>query len=282
MSTPLFSIVVPTLNQAAFIEQTLASIAGQNWPRLELIVIDGGSTDGTHAIVERYRHVVTHFVSEPDRGQADAINKGFALARGDIFAWLNSDDYYLPLAFQRAAAALGGGTEPQLVHGAVLLLFEAEMRAKLAAPAPVSREALQVRSMIHQPGAFWTRALWEAAGPLNTDYHFILDWDWWTRAIEKGAFRPLADCLAVYRFHSGHKSSSGSRRRREEILGHVERHAGAEWQAAFRDVDARLEGLIASWERYGRRWHHLHTLRHLDLYARHGARMTTAFWELHV
>ena len=82
----LISIVVPTLNQGAFIEQTLASIAGQQWPQLELIVIDGGSQDGTHAIVEKYRHVITHFLSEPDRGQVDAINKGMRLATGSILA----------------------------------------------------------------------------------------------------------------------------------------------------------------------------------------------------
>lgn len=83
MNPPLISIVVPTLNQARFIEQTLASIAGLGWPRLELLVINGGSTDGTREIVERYAHVVTHFISEPDRGQGDAINKGMRLARGD-------------------------------------------------------------------------------------------------------------------------------------------------------------------------------------------------------
>jgi len=112
---PLISIVVPTLNQARFIEQTLASITGQNWPRTELIVIDGGSTDGTREIVQRFP--VAHFVSEPDRGQADAINKGMRLAKGDILAWLNSDDYYLPLAFSRVVAALGDLSKPRLVYG---------------------------------------------------------------------------------------------------------------------------------------------------------------------
>src|SRR5215207_3330029 len=133
-STPLVSIIVPTLNQARFIEQTLASITGQNWPRLELIVIDGGSTDGTREIVERYP--VTHFISEKDRGQADAINKGMRLAKGDILAWLNSDDYYLPLAFMRVARVLEDTTKPQLVYGGCLLLYEQENTAKLVRPQP--------------------------------------------------------------------------------------------------------------------------------------------------
>jgi glycosyltransferase involved in cell wall biosynthesis len=283
MNPPLISIVVPTLNQAQFIEQTLASIAGQNWPRTEILVIDGGSTDGTHEIVERYAHVVTQFLSEPDRGQADAINKGFRLARGDILAWLNSDDYYLPLALQRVASALDGIIQPRLVYGSVLLLFENEDRGRIARAHAFPREELNVSSCIYQPGAFWTRSLWEKTGELNPDYHFVLDWDWWLRASAHGQFVPLDECLAVYRFHDAHKTGSGSLRRRQEILGHVERHASGEWVAAFREVDARLDSLVATWERFGKRgWHHLHTLCHLRLYRRHGAKMNAAFWQLHV
>src|SRR5262245_28017891 len=96
MTKPLVSIVVPTLNQAAYIGQTLASMVGQCWPRMEIIVVDGGSTDGTADVVREFGSAVTHFISEPDRGQGDAINKGFRLATGQILAWLNSDDYYLP------------------------------------------------------------------------------------------------------------------------------------------------------------------------------------------
>jgi glycosyltransferase involved in cell wall biosynthesis len=281
--SPLISIVVPTLNQAAFIEQTLASIAGQNWPRTEILVIDGGSTDGTREIVERYAHVVTHFISEPDRGQADAINKGFRLARGDILAWLNSDDYYLPLAFQRAAAALGDISQSRLVHGGVLLLFENENRGRLARARAFPREELNVSSCIYQSGAFWTRPLWEKTGELNPDYHFVLDWDWWRRASAHGEFVPINECLAVYRFHDAHKTGSGAARRTQEILALVERHATPEWIAAFRDVAARLESLAATWERFGAKGHYrLHKLRHLDLYARHGDKVDAAFWQLHV
>src|SRR6266853_4626931 len=133
---PLISIVVPTRNQAAFIEQTLASIVGQNWPRLELIVVDGGSTDGTQEIVRRYP--VQHFISEPDRGQAEAINKGFRLAKGDVLAWLNSDDYYLPLTLARAVAALGDTTAPPLIYGNCLLWYEQADRAQVARVRPFS------------------------------------------------------------------------------------------------------------------------------------------------
>ena len=281
--TPLISVVVPTLNQGDFIEQTLASIAGQGWPQLEVIVIDGGSTDATREIVEKYRHAVTHFVSEPDRGQANAINKGMRLARGSILAWLNSDDYYLPLALARAAHALGDPTRARLVYGDCLLLFETDGTAKIARAKAFTREALTTSSLIHQPSAFWTRALWEKAGELEENYRFVLDWDWWLRAAAHCAFEPLNQCLAVYRFHSGHKTGSGNPQRVEEIIALVEKHAAPRDAAVFRAVAARLQAMSATWERFavhgGYRWH---KLRHLDLYLRYGDMVDTAFWQLHV
>jgi glycosyltransferase involved in cell wall biosynthesis len=281
MSTPLVSVVVPTLNQAQFIEQTLASILGQTGPRTEVIVIDGGSTDATKDIVQRYP--VAHFISEPDRGQADAINKGMRLAKGDILAWLNSDDYYLPLALARAAQALGDLAEPRLAYGSCLLLFEGEGRGKVARATAFPDEALHTSSCIYQPAAFWTRALWEKTGELNVDYHFVLDWDWWLRARQHTPFQPVDECLAVYRFHAAHKTGGGHRRRTEEILALVERTASAEWSAAFHDVAGRLDALAETWRRHGAKGsYRLHKLRHLDLYLRHGDKVDAAFWQLHV
>jgi glycosyltransferase involved in cell wall biosynthesis len=280
---PLVSIVVPTLNQGAFIEQTLASIAGQRWPRLEVIVIDGGSTDETAAIVERYRDVVTHFVSEPDRGQADAINKGFRVAKGDILAWLNSDDMYLPCTLQKVVPHLPEPTKPGLVHGGVLLFWEGQPRAAAWKPIPDTREKIKVCAAVYQPTAFWTRALWEETGELNVEYHFALDWDWFARALEHCDFAVLQDLLSIYRFHPAHKSSSGSSRRTKETLEMVERLASPEWVAAFHDVAAQLETLPASlaWLRRN----HLYWLRkfvHRDLYRRHGAKVKMALSQLHV
>ncbi len=280
--SPLVSIIVPTLNQARFIEQTLASITGQNWPRTELIVIDGGSTDGTREVVERYP--VAHFISEADRGQADAINKGMRLANGEILAWLNSDDYYLPLAFSRAVAALGDVSQPRLVYGGCLLLHENENAAKLARPHPFDATELTYHDLIHQPATFWTRSLWEKAGELNIDYHYVLDWDFWLRASAHGELRPLDECLAVYRFHDAHKTGGNDSRRTNEMVAFVDRHAPAEARAAFHAVRERLPQMAASWNRWGRngryRWH---KLRHLDLYTRHSERLINlALWQLHV
>jgi glycosyltransferase involved in cell wall biosynthesis len=281
MSEPLISIVVPTLNQARFIEQTLASIVGQCWPRTEIIVIDGGSTDGTHEIVRRYP--VAHFISEKDSGQAEAINKGMKLAKGDVLAWLNSDDYYLPLTFRRAVAALGDTTQPKLVYGGCLLWYEQEKRAREMRPEPFRREDLAVSSVLFQPTAFWTRSLWEKTGPLDETKHFVLDWDWWLRASLLGEFKNIPDCQAVFRFHEQHKTGSGSPRRTEEILGIVEKEASPEWIAAFHAVAARLPSLAYTWERFAKNgYYRIHKLRHIDLFLRHGEKVNAAFWQLHV
>ena len=278
---PLISVVIPTLNQAAFIEQTLASIFGQNWPRLEVIVVDGGSTDGTREIVERFP--VTHFISEKDRGQADAINKGMRLAKGGILAWLNSDDYYLPLTLQRIAAMLGDDPAPRLVYGGSIYVAPHENHARLF-PAPrFDRERLLVECCLTQPSVFWTRALWEKTGETNVDLHFVMDWEYWLRASEHCAFEPLDTPLSVYLFHPAHKSGGRNPARVREVLGIIERFAPPEWRAAYHDVSANLSSLVESWEavkrggRYG--WH---KLRHLGLYRRHGAKVDAAFWQLHV
>ncbi len=281
---PLVSIVVPTLNQGEFIEQTLASIIGQGWPRLELIVVDGGSTDTTHSVIERYRSTITHFVSEPDRGQADAINKGFRLAKGDVLAWLNSDDYYLPCALQTAVRTLGENAAlPRLAFGGCLAVWEGTPRAQAWRAAPFQRETLRTTACIWQPSSFWTRALWEKTGELNADYHFVLDWDWFLRASAHCDVTPIDALLSVYRFHAGHKSSGGHTRRTEEVLGIVEQYAGPEWGAAFRDVAAQLDTLSASLDRLRRfGLYGLRTFVHRDLYRRHGAKVKVALSQLRV
>jgi len=281
---PLVSIVVPTLNQGRYIEQTLASIVGQGWPRLELIVIDGGSKDETDAVVEKYRSAVTHFVSEPDRGQADAINKGFRLAKGDILAWLNSDDYYLPCAIQKAVAALGDDvTKPRLAYGGCLAFWEGSSRAQAWLPEPFNRETLKVKACLNQPSTMWTRALWEQTGELNTAYHFVLDWDWFLRASAHTEFRPVQELLSAYRFHASHKSSSGNSRRTEEVVALVKQAAGDEWGAAFADVAAQLDTLPASLDRLRRLGlYRFRTLFHHALYHRHGGKVKVALSQLRV
>lgn len=283
MESPLISIVVPSFNQGRYIEQTLASIAGQNWPRVETIVIDGGSTDETAEVVARFRPGVTHFISEPDRGQADAINKGFRLARGEVLAWLNSDDFYLPCTFDRAVRALGDVTQPRLATGGVFWMFEGKNEARAYLPWPFDPVALRARDRMFQPATFWTRALWEKTGELNPEHHFVLDWDFFLRAAEHCEFTPIPDFLAVYRFHAQHKSSSGDQRRTQEIIELVERYAGPEWGAAYRDVAGEFDRLTGTLSRL--RKLHLYPLRRVlfrGLYRKHGAKVKVALAQLTV
>ena len=281
--TPRISIIVPTLNQSRFIGQTLASIIGQCWARTEIIVIDGGSADGTADVVKRFGSAVTYFVSEPDRGQADAINKGFRLAKGDLLAWLNSDDYYLPAVIEKVAPLLGDGREPRLAYGGTIALNEEKNDAKLWPAPPFSREDLRTRALIYQPSAFWTRALWEKTGELNVDQHFTLDWDWFLRASAHCDFQSVGEPLSVYRFHEGHKTGSGNPKRAAEICAFVEKHAGAEWGAAFRDVAAELPSFgpgLARLKKLGLfRWR---TLFYRRLYKKHGAKVKVALSQLSV
>lgn len=279
--SPKISIVVPTRNQGQFIEQTLASIVGQQWPNLELIVIDGGSTDRTHQVVERYRAHIAHFISEPDSGQAEAINKGFGLATGDILAWLNSDDYYLPLALARAAAALPDPLKPHLAYGGCLALWEDGSRALPWPAPPWNLDHLRTRALLYQPSTFWTRALWEAAGEVDPQWHYVLDWEWFLRAAAAGTFTAIPELLSVYRFHPAHKSSSGNTRRAEEIVAIIEQHAGPEWSAAYRDVAAHMDTLPTSldWLKRHGLWR-LRKLVHRALYAKHGGKVKVALSQL--
>ena len=283
MNSPRVSIVVPSFNQGAFIEQTLASILGQAWPNLELIVIDGGSTDGTLAVLERYRASIRHLVSEPDRGQAHAINKGFRLATGDILAWLNSDDMYLPRTIAKAAARLGDPSLPALTTGGVLWMFEQRPEARAFLPWPFDREAMKTRDRMFQAATFWTRPLWEKSGELDESRHFVLDWEWFLRASQHCTFSAIDDFLAIYRFHGAHKSSSGDDRRTQEIIALVEEHGGPAWGAAYRDVAANLPRLqrgLALLRRCG--LYRFRTLVFRDLYRRHGGRVKTALAQLSV
>ncbi len=281
MSKPLISIVVPTLNQASYIEQTLASIFGQGWPRLEVIVVDGGSTDGTQEIVQRYP--VAHFISEKDKGQGDAVNKGMRLAQGDILAWLNSDDYYFPLTLERVVAAIPDVRQPHLVYGSCIMIYEGEENARVIYAKPFPVEELDVCCWLYQPSTFWTRPVWEKTGELDLDYYFILDWDYWARAREHAKFTAIPDILSAYLFHGGHKTSNGDPRRVKEVLQHVEHYASPQWTAAYRDVAARLPSMSATWKEHGRKGRYrLHKLRHLDLYLRHGEKVDSAFFQLYV
>lgn len=206
----LVSIVTPSFNQAAFLEETIRSVLDQDYPNVEHIVVDGGSTDGTVAILERYSHL--RWLSEPDDGQAEALNKGFRLSRGEVLGWLNSDDLYLPGAVSTAVEALarsGAG----LAHGGWRRI--AVDGTVLDEHAPLHfdyAEQLRLRNLIAQPAAFFTRAAFQASGGLDTSYDFALDYDLWLRLARFASVVEIDRQLAAFRVHDASKTALEYRR----------------------------------------------------------------------
>ncbi len=233
-SLPRITVVTPSYNQAQFLEATMLSVLGQGYPDLEYIVMDGGSTDGSAEIIRRYESRLAHWVSERDGGQAAAVNSGFARATGDILCWLNSDDFFLPGALLKIGRQLAGCVhEARLVYGSCLFFEDAGRHAKVVRPQAHDRARLAFTDYVIQPSAFWTRAMWEASGPLDSKLTYAFDWDWMNRAAAVGVFERCADIFSAYRFHEAHKSGTGDGKRREEIRAVAKRYGTPEQVAIY-------------------------------------------------
>lgn len=216
MALPKISVVTPSLDQASFLEQTIISVLGQCYKNLEYIVVDGGSSDGSVEVLEKYADRLTSWVSEPDGGQAHAINKGFSKATGDILCWLNSDDFYFPAVFQHVVAEFARGAD--LVYGRCFSFGEGGGRCLVNDPPDPSRVRLDWGPDLVQPSVFWTRELWQRTGPLDESLHYAFDWDWFRRAWAGARVRKTRRILSGYRFHAAHKSQSGNAKRQQEML----------------------------------------------------------------
>lgn len=268
---PMISVVIPSFNQGRFIGQAISSVLYQDYPNVELIIIDGGSSDNTSDIIEKYADSLSHYISEPDNGQAHAINKGFRVAKGDILAWLNSDDMYLPCTLSKVAKILSNVTTPALVYGGCMRFTEGTPYTHGVFPPDFDAERLTYYDYIDQPSTFWTRSLWETVGELNESYHYVLDWDWFIRASKIGKFIPLKEFLSIYRYHEEHKTGSGGAKRRKEILEVVEKYASPEWIAAYREVHAQFIPLKACLNRLLKlKLHRLRYLFYPQLYLKYG------------
>ena len=217
---PKITVVTPSFNQAAFLETTIRSVLGQRYPNLEYMIFDGGSTDGSADIIRRYESELAFWISERDGGQSDAINSGFARATGDIFCWINSDDFHLPDTLSRVAALLGPRvTEPLIVTGSCLIFHEGSAKSHVEPSHPHDPARLRRCDPIVQPSTFWTAAAWRKVGPLNHDLHFAFDWEWFLRALDGCTFEQVPDLFSAYRIHAAHKSGGGGDKRRDEIAG---------------------------------------------------------------
>jgi len=178
---PRVTVITPSYNQARFLEGTIRSVLEQEYPSLEYIIIDGGSTDGSVDIIRKYESRLAYWVGEPDAGQADAINKGLARASGKYVAWLNSDDVYLPSAVSRAVATFAKFPEAGMVYANGIKIDEAG--TPVAWPKYGQYSLLDLLSMriIHQPTVFMRREIVEAVGGLDPTYHLLMDHHLWIR-----------------------------------------------------------------------------------------------------
>lgn len=204
---PLVSIITPSFNQAAFLEQTLHSVLNQDYPRIEYWVMDGGSTDGSLEIIRKYAERLAGWVSEPDQGQADGINKGLGRATGEVIAWLNSDDLYLPGAVSSAVQALLEHPEASFVFSDVDSIDTQGSTFNHMHYGDWGLPQLMSFHIIGQPGVFMRRFALEQAGLLDTSYHYILDHHLWLRlaAIQPPHYVPGVTWAAA-RMHEGAKN----------------------------------------------------------------------------
>ncbi len=231
---PRISIITPSYNQGQYIEETILSVLGQQYPNLEYIIMDGGSTDNSCDIIRKYEKYLAYWVSEKDGGQSDAINRGFARATGEIVAWLNSDDLYMPGTLSYVASRLTVG-RPELLFGNSIYFWDGTGNAHGTDVVGKHRTMdLRLADYIIQPSTFWTREAWQSVGALETELVYVFDWDWFIRALDVAVtFKADDRILSLYRFHSAHKTGAGGAPRSEELASIYGRYAGSGYKQLF-------------------------------------------------
>ena len=220
-SLPFISIVTPTLNQGRFLERCLESILKQDYVNRELIVIDGGSTDETLAIIKKYEGHINYWVSEPDDGQSDAINKGFRRASGELVAWLNADDYYLDNCLNTVASTYQAHPVAPFIFGDGVRVDEGGVQKSLfwegKKPIFDRRALIYGLNYILQPSCFINRRCLVDINYLNPDLHYGMDTDLWIRLSALAEPVAIPAVLAASREYGETKTSSGSFARIEEL-----------------------------------------------------------------
>ena len=216
---PSFSIITPSFNQGKFIERTIKSVVGQNFPDVQYIMVDGGSKDGTADIIKKYSEKISVWISEPDKGQADAVNKGLKFATGDIIGWINSDDTYLEGALEKVAEVFSKNKEVEAVYGDFYYIDENDLIIRKRSVLPyIDYDLLLAHNYIGQPALFFSRKSIERIGPLDENLHYLLDWDLVMRLTKNCKCYHLNNYLATARIHKSTKTAEfGNSRNIEEF-----------------------------------------------------------------
>lgn len=224
---PLVSIITPSYNQGKYIRQTIESVLTQDYENIEYIIIDGGSTDDTLDIIRDYKGKLT-YISERDNGQSDAINKGFKMARGDIVAWLNSDDVYEPGCVCRAVAEFEKNEKLGLVYGDGYIIDEAGTKIKVFEYTQEFDywKLVNFWDYIMQPATFFRRKTLQKVGYLDVNLHYCMDWDLWIRLAAISEVKYISELLACSREYSETKTSTGGEKRLKEIVALLQKYSG--------------------------------------------------------
>jgi glycosyltransferase involved in cell wall biosynthesis len=233
---PLVSIITPSYNHAAFLDETIRSVLAQDYANIEYIVVDGGSTDGSVEIIKRHAGRIAKWVSEPDEGQSHAINKGFRMASGDIVAWLNSDDLYFPDAVSTAVRRFVADERLGLFYGHGVFVDRGGAFVRYFTEVePYDEFRLRNCSdYIMQPTTFFRRDVLVDVGLLDESLHFTMDWDLWCRFAESGCgVHCEPKLIAATRVYPETKTTAGSRPRLVEIFRTLRRHATGWWPHAY-------------------------------------------------
>ena len=220
MTDPTVSILTPSFNQARYLEATIQSVLRQDYPRIEYAIVDGGSTDGSLEVIQKYADRLAWWVSEKDRGQTDAINKGFARTTGDILAWINSDDTYEPGAVSAAVSYLQANPEVGMVYADCNYINE-DGRVIGHFPAAQTDLPRLRRGYVHIPQQtmFFRADLWKQVGPLDPSFYFAMDYDLWTRIAAHADLKYLAgQTWANFRIHTSGKTIASDDRCWPEMI----------------------------------------------------------------
>ena len=228
-------MICPSRNSGAFIRQAIVSVLEQDYPRIELIVVDGESTDSTSDVLTEFGEQL-RVICEPDNGQGDAINKGMTAARGDVLAWLNADDEYLPGAISAAVARLTEDHSLGMVYGDAIGSdgWGRRYSRRSNVSAGTFEELVSERCFIVQPSSFWRKEVWEQCGPLRTEMHYALDYEFFMRVAKEFPIAYEPTPLSIERLHSAAKTFSRTAQRIEEIETAAALHGGTGLPTAFR------------------------------------------------
>jgi glycosyltransferase involved in cell wall biosynthesis len=228
LSLPKVSIVTPSFNQVNYLEDTILSVLEQDYSNIEYFVMDGGSTDGSVGIIERFVDRLAGWVSEPDQGQTDAINKGFARSTGEIMAWLNSDDTYEPGAIGEAVTFLNQNPDVGLVYGDTNFIdADGKMIGKFNAQQTSLKRLQRGGVYIPQQATFWRADLWRQVGPLDPSFYFAMDYDLWVRLARVTTIRYTPQLWANFRLHGDAKTIAADERCWPEMLRVHRRDGGS-------------------------------------------------------